>query len=252
VPLGPGLADPAAQLLFHETAPNALDPSYVFAPEKGYPDHNYYKISMGVGFQETGLRNSQGKKVETTIFGYGQDGDFRWPGKTIVVQSSRAGGPEKTYIEWHNELDVDHILPVDPTLHWAFSLEGYEEYSIAKNGVPVIPHLHGGHTEFQYDGNAEYFFTPNFKVIGPQWERLVPGGFTNVFEYNNNDTAHALWFHDHTLGELLPLHLDEDRCLNKPSHLPLLNVWLQNTFSRNYSSECVRRTGLLLYRQRPS
>jgi hypothetical protein len=202
VPLAPGLADPAAQLLFQEIAPNALDPSYIYSPVEGYPNLNYYNVSMGVGVHKTGLRNDQGEQVKTRIFGYGQDGDFRWPGKTIVVQSSKAGGPAKTFVEWHNELGNYHFLPVDTTLHWAFSLEGYKGYSIDENGVPVIPHLHGAPTDFQFDGDPEFFFTPNFEVVGPQWDRLVPGGFTNVFEYDNNVDAAALWIHDHTLGKL--------------------------------------------------
>jgi FtsP/CotA-like multicopper oxidase with cupredoxin domain len=75
----------------------------------------------------------------------------------------------------------------------------YTQYSIKKNGVPLIPHLHGGHTDYQYDGNPEFFFSPGGKVKGPQWDD-VDGGFTNTFRYDNDVQAGNLWYHDHALG----------------------------------------------------
>jgi spore coat protein A, manganese oxidase len=71
---------------------------------------------------------------------------------------------------------------VDTSFHWAYSLPGYEKYSIEENGTPIVPHLHGGHNNAPYDGNPEYFFSPGFEVRGPDWER-------EVYVY-----------HDHALG----------------------------------------------------
>jgi hypothetical protein len=40
-------------------------------------------------------------------------------------------------------------------------------YTIQKNGIPISPHLHGGHTDYRFDGNPESFFSPNAKIVGP-------------------------------------------------------------------------------------
>ncbi len=67
--------------------------------------------------------------------------------------------------------------------------------------MPIITHLHGGNSDFQYDGNPEFFYSPQShgKVTGPQWD-LVPGGSTDIFRYNNAVPAGNLWYHDHALG----------------------------------------------------
>jgi FtsP/CotA-like multicopper oxidase with cupredoxin domain len=103
-------------------------------------------------------------------------------------------------VKWKNKLDR---LPmpvtsfgrpvVDTSLHWAYSLHGYEGFSIEKDGVPIVPHVHGGHTDFQYDGNPEFFFSPGYKVRGPQW-------VDKKFLYRNDQPAGTVWYHDHALG----------------------------------------------------
>jgi FtsP/CotA-like multicopper oxidase with cupredoxin domain len=82
---------------------------------------------------------------------------------------------------------------VDTSLHWAYSLPGYEKYSFEKDGVPIVAHLHGGHTDFQFDGNPEFFFSPGYTVRGPQW-------VDKKYVYNNDQPAGTLWYHDHALG----------------------------------------------------
>jgi hypothetical protein len=167
VPLAPGLADPSVQPIFVEIAPNALDPDYIYSPKDGAD--NYYAVDMGKSSEhESGLLKD-GEKVKTTIFGYGQDGEYLWPGKTFLIQSTRAGGGPITYVEWNNKLKNDHIFPVDTNLHWCYSLPGYTDYSIKNNGIPVVPHLHGGRSDSQFDGNPEFFFSPDNEIVGPQW-----------------------------------------------------------------------------------
>jgi FtsP/CotA-like multicopper oxidase with cupredoxin domain len=186
-PLGAGLSDPALQPKFFEPAPNALDPGYKYA---GY--------TVGVGYNpnhETGLINpTTNARLKTPIFGYGENGAYLWPGKTFEVQS---GTP--TTITWNNNLPNFHLLPVDTSLHWAYSLHGYTGNTIESAGVPIIVHLHGGHTNWQFDGNPEFFYSPGNAVVGPQWDN-VPGGFTNTFTYLNDQPAGNLWYHDHALG----------------------------------------------------
>ena len=206
-----GLSDPALQPKFVELAPNALDPGFLFKDlsEKGGPvSRPNFSISAKEAIQETGLINPRnGKRLKTEIWGYGND-TITWPGQTIQVMSSSAGGADETRVRWSNELKAKkHLLPVDTNLHWCYSLKGnssandvdYTKYSIKKNGVPLIPHLHGGHTDYQFDGNPEFFFSPDGEVTGPQWDD-VPGGFTNTFSYDNHVQAGNLWYHDHALG----------------------------------------------------
>jgi spore coat protein A len=206
-----GLSDPAKQPMFVELAPNALDPGFLFKDlnQDGWPVHKpNFSISIKETWQETGLINPKnGRRLKTPIWGYGSD-TVTWPGQTIQVVSASAGGADETIVRWENALQgKKHLLPVDTNLHWAYSLHGassangvdYRQYSIKKNGVPIITHLHGGNTDFQYDGNPEFFYSPDGNVKGPQWD-FAPDGFTNTFHYNNDVQPGTLWYHDHALG----------------------------------------------------
>jgi FtsP/CotA-like multicopper oxidase with cupredoxin domain len=202
-PIAPGLSDPALQPKFVELAPNALDPGFLFKDlnEKGGPvQRPDFSVRARATRQQTGLIDPKnGRRLVTDVWGYGAD-TVSWPGQTFQVMSTSAGGADETIVRWENELQGQkHLLPVDTNLHWAYSVHGYEQYSIKKNGVPIITHLHGGNTDFQFDGNPEFFYSPDGEVRGPQWD-LVPGGFTNTFRYNNDVPAGNLWYHDHALG----------------------------------------------------
>ena len=206
-----GLSDPALQPKFIEYAPNALDPGFIYEPIGGGPFAGSYNVSIRQSRQQTGLRqNGTGKLQDTTIWGYGYDDQrgVTWPGRTFQVMSVSAGGPAQTSVRWENALrSKSHLLPVDTNLHWAYSLHGassangvdYRQFNIKKDGVPIITHLHGGHSDFQFDGNPEFFYSPDGEVKGPQWD-FVEGGFTNLFRYDNDVPAGNLWYHDHALG----------------------------------------------------
>jgi len=198
---GIGLSDPANQDMFTNAVPDALAPGFKYQPDK----KGIYKIRIGASVQNTGLK-LDGIEVPTPVWGYGAQTDkiFTWPGKTFEIQSSLDGGPAVTEVNWENKLQgvAQHLLPVDTNLHWCFSLHKYTKYSIDKNGVPIITHLHGGHTDFQFDGNPEFFYTPmvkNKQVVGPQWANTA-GGFSERFVYDNAVPAGNLWYHDHALG----------------------------------------------------
>jgi FtsP/CotA-like multicopper oxidase with cupredoxin domain len=206
-----GLSDPSLQPKFVELAPNALDPNFLFKDlnENGGPvQQPNFSLRVRETVQETGLINpSNGRRLKTKVWGYGAD-TVSWPGQTFQVMSTSDGGADETVVRWENELQgKKHLLPVDTSLHWAYSLHGassangvdYRQFSIQKNGVPIITHLHGGKTDFQFDGNPEFFYSPDGEVKGPQWD-FVPGGFTNTFRYNNAVPAGNLWYHDHGLG----------------------------------------------------
>jgi FtsP/CotA-like multicopper oxidase with cupredoxin domain len=189
VPLAVGLSDPAMQPKFVNHVANALDPGFRF---RGNNDK--YRIDVGPGVQYTGLVGPNGAPVPTKVFGYGESGQYGWPARTIEAQSGRP-----IEVMWRNKLVDDaggylpHLLPVDTSLHWAYSLEGYEHYTIENAGIPVVTHLHGGHTDSPYDGNPEYFFSPGWRVRGPQW-------VDKKYIYHNDQPAGNLWFHDHALG----------------------------------------------------
>jgi FtsP/CotA-like multicopper oxidase with cupredoxin domain len=201
VTLVPGLSDPASQPKFAEIVPNALDPGFIF-------DTGDSEIRVGVGQAEqyTGLVGTNGTKVKTTVWGYGQvTGSaknprvpglgYTWPGRTFQVRSN-----EPLEVRWENRLGT-LTMPVtsfgrpviDTSLHWVYSLPGYDNFSVDINGVPIVPHVHGGHTDFQFDGNPEFFFTEDWIVRGPQWVE-------KPYVYKNDQPAGTVWYHDHALG----------------------------------------------------
>jgi spore coat protein A len=199
-----GLSDPSIQPMFANAVPNALDPGFLFDLGR---NRNFQSIRVGVGqtVQMTGLletlaNGTAGPAVPTTLWGYGHKGVNTWPGKTFQVRSG-----DNLEVTWENQL-VDgsgNPLPmpvtsfgrsvIDTSLHWAYSLTGYEGYSVQFDGVPIVPHVHGGHTDATSDGNPEYFFSPDFAVLGPQW-------FDKSYYYDNSQPAGTVWYHDHTLG----------------------------------------------------
>jgi spore coat protein A len=208
--LVPGLSDPAFQMQwagFANAVPDALQPAFKYDLAGG-PVKKAKVGVYGPFLQQTGLVAGDGAtRLNTAVFGYG-DGKtgqgkipWSWPGKTFEVAKD-----VPLEVTWDNNLAGPHPIvsnaqggfadgPVDTSLHWAFSLHGYENYTIAANGVPIITHLHGGHTAFQFDGNPEQFYTPGNGVEGPRY----PG--TNAFEYLNDQVAAGnLWYHDHALG----------------------------------------------------
>jgi spore coat protein A len=211
VPLAAGLSDPALQPKFMDLVPNALDPGFLFKDlnQNGGPVQKpNFSLRVRQTSQATGLIDPKnGRKLKTNVWGYGAD-TVSWPGQTFQVMSTSAGGTDETVVRWENELQgKSHLLPVDTNLHWAYSLHedssangvDYRQYSIKSNGVPIITHLHGGNTDFQYDGNPEFFYSPDGEVKGPQWD-FTPDGFTNTFRYSNAVPAGNLWYHDHALG----------------------------------------------------
>ncbi|MCB8960513.1 MAG: multicopper oxidase domain-containing protein [Ardenticatenales bacterium] len=192
-PLAAGLSDPATQPKFINPVPDALAPGFKYTP---VPGTNRYHVGIGPSVQQTGLVDGTGALLDTPVFGYGpKGGPYFWPGMTFEVRSRRA-----TRVKWYNELldpvtnlPLPHLFPVDTSLHWAYSLPGYTQYSVETEGVPVVPHLHGGHTRYRFDGNPEYFFSPKWQVKGPRW-------LSKWYTYDNRQPAGNLWYHDHALG----------------------------------------------------
>jgi FtsP/CotA-like multicopper oxidase with cupredoxin domain len=189
---------------------------------------DFYKIAVRQ-FQQQILPTGYPK---TTVWGYGAKKypcTFNYPSFTIEASQNRP-----VQVEWMNELvDADgnylpHLLPVDPTLHWANPPGGkagrdtrptFAAIPGSYTGpVPMISHVHGavgvgdesdGHAEAWYLPTAKnipagyategtwynYFKKKAFKSFGATWSR---GGA--VFQYPNKNRASTIWYHDHSLG----------------------------------------------------
>jgi hypothetical protein len=154
---------------------------------------------------------------------------FHAPSLTIEATCNRP-----VRVKWINELvDADggylpHLLPVDPTLHWANPPGGdmhrdtrpsFDTTPGAYGGpVPLVTHVHGAvAVGDESDGYAEAWYLPAandipegfatqgtwydfFKAkaaarFGAAW---APGSAT--FQYPNAQRASTIWYHDHALG----------------------------------------------------
>jgi FtsP/CotA-like multicopper oxidase with cupredoxin domain len=166
----------------------------------------------------------------TTVWSYGSvnhPGTFNYPAFTLEAKS---GTPLR--VKWINQLMdasgnyLPHLLAVDPTLHWANppgprdtrpTYPRNARPSRYTGPVPIITHLHGGHSTEESDGHTEAWFLPAAKNIpagyfttgtryapfkakseaslGQTWD---PG--TAVFQYENDQRPTTTWYHDHALG----------------------------------------------------
>lgn len=201
--------------------------------QKGGKTIDYYEISVRQ-FQQQILPEGL---PATTVWGYGAvTGMGRNPllihnAPSLTIEA-KAGTPIR--VKWINEL-VDasggflpHLLPVDPSLHWANPPGGIEardtrpaflETPTSYTGpVPMVTHVHGavgvnddsdGYAEAWYLPAAinipagyadrgtwyDYFATKAQGAYGVAWG----SGFA-TFQYTNENRASTIWYHDHTLG----------------------------------------------------
>jgi FtsP/CotA-like multicopper oxidase with cupredoxin domain len=202
--------------------------------QKGGQNIDYYEISMRQISQQilpAGL-------PPTTVWGYGAvtAADKRGlllhnaPSLTIEARWNRP-----VRVKWINELKdatgnfLPHLLPVDPTLHWANPPGGtmhrdtrpsFTETPGRYTGpVPMVTHVHGAAgVGDESDGYAEAWYLPDLGNNLPAgyadrgtWYDFFAGkaaanfgatwgpGFA-TFQYPNLNRAATIWYHDHTLG----------------------------------------------------
>lgn len=169
----------------------------------------------------------------TTVWSYGavdypgtvaEGGTFNYPAFTI-----EAAWNKEVQVVWRNDL-VDatggylpHLLPVDPTLHWANPPGGLAGRDTRPSfattpgpytgPVPIVTHVHGAHTAEDSDGYPEAWYLPDavnipagyattgtfFDYFNAKYNHNWKGG-TAAFKYPNDQPATTLWYHDHTLG----------------------------------------------------
>jgi FtsP/CotA-like multicopper oxidase with cupredoxin domain len=201
---------------------------------------DYYEISMRQ-FQEQILPAGM---PATTVWGYGAVKSASKKGLLLHHAPSltiEAKWNRPVRIKWINELVDDngnflpHLLPVDPTLHWANPPQGSEPalYGTGPRDseptftatpgrytgpVPIVTHLHGASgVGDESDGYAEAWFLPAADNIPAgyaaegTWYDFFAGkanskfavawgpGFA-TFQYPNNQRESTLWYHDHVLG----------------------------------------------------
>jgi spore coat protein A, manganese oxidase len=194
---------------------------------------DYYEISMRQ-FQQQILPAGL---PATTVWGYG--GKAAQSNRGLLIHNApsltiEAMVNRPVRIKWINELVdangnfLSHLLPVDPTLHWANPPGGtssrdsrptFAETPERYTGpVPIVTHVHGAvGVGDDSDGYAEAWYLPAANNIpggyaregtwydffagkaassyGVTWGR----GFA-TFQYPNGNRAATIWYHDHALG----------------------------------------------------
>jgi spore coat protein A len=194
---------------------------------------DYYEISMKQFAQQI----LPADLPATTVWGYGAVKSaspsglllHNAPSLTIEAQVNRP-----VRVKWINDLTdgernyLPHLLPVDPTLHWANppgGVQGRDERPTFTETpgpytgpVPMVTHVHGAvGVADDSDGYAEAWYLPAAKNIPPgyarngTWFRFFAakaagsygvgwGPGSAVFQYPNENRASTIWYHDHALG----------------------------------------------------
>jgi FtsP/CotA-like multicopper oxidase with cupredoxin domain len=210
---------------------------------RGGKNADYYEISM----RQLSQQILPAGMPATTVWGYGAVASASKKGLLLHHAPSltiEAKWKAPVRIKWINELRADpldpasaylpHLLPVDPTLHWANppgGVSGRDErptFDDATPGpytgpVPIVTHMHGSQgVGDESDGYAEAWYLPQagnlpagFAEVGTWYDffkskaaiklHLAPGTTawqpgTAVFQYPNSQRASTLWYHDHALG----------------------------------------------------
>jgi len=227
-PLDPGsIKKFATQLLIPPAMPRAGE------LDSGGGKVDYYEISMKQLSQQIlpeGL-------PKTTVWGYGAvagmaDGALLIHNAPSLTIEARAGVP--TRIKWINDLKDDagkhlpHLLPVDPTLHWANPPGGTDGRDTRPTfdstpgpytgPVPIVTHVHGAvSVGDESDGYPEAWFLPDASDIPDgyadrgTWYDFFAGKAKELFDatwgtgfsisqYPNANRASTLWYHDHAMG----------------------------------------------------
>jgi spore coat protein A, manganese oxidase len=173
----------------------------------------------------------------TTVWGYGAVKAESTEGLRIHHAPSltiEATHDRPVRIKWINDLMdakgnyLPHLLPVDPTLHWANPPGGVSGRDTRPNftqtpgayggPVPMVVHLHGAvGVGDESDGYAEAWYLPTAKNVPAGYATegtwysffsskaqaaygAVWGPGFAIFQYPNPDRASTKWYHDHTLG----------------------------------------------------
>ncbi len=200
---------------------------------KGGKNSDYYEISMKQFSQQI----LPVEMPATTVWGYGPVAAAKKRAPMIYNAPSltiEAKFNTPVRVKWINELKdangnyLPHLLPVDPTLHWANPPGGTSDRDMRptftetpgpyKGPVPIVTHVHGAiGVGDESDGYTEAWYLPQATNIPGDyategtWYDFFAGkaaanygaswgaGFA-TFEYPNLGRPSADWYHDHALG----------------------------------------------------
>ncbi|HSO28703.1 MAG TPA: multicopper oxidase [Candidatus Sulfomarinibacteraceae bacterium] len=229
---GPSL-DPASIAKF--ATPLLIPPAMPRAGKvrvSGGKNIDYYEIAVRQ-FQQQILPSGL---PPTTVWGYGpvaaQNGPAIFNAPSLTIE---AKWHKPVRVKWINQLldangdFLPHLLPVDPTLHWANPPGGMDHRDTRPTfsttpgrytgPVPMVTHVHGAvGVGDESDGYAEAWYLPDLGTKLPYgyadrgtWYDFFAGkaassygeiwgpGFA-TFQYPNHNRASTIWYHDHTLG----------------------------------------------------
>jgi spore coat protein A, manganese oxidase len=208
-------------------------PSAGTIKQKGGKNVDYYQISMKQITQQI----LPAGMPATTVWGYGAVKSASKKGLLLHNAPSltiEAKWNTPVRVKWINDLKdaagnyLPHLLPVDPTLHWANPPGGiagrdtrptFTSTPSAYTGpVPMVTHVHGSAgVNDDSDGYAEAWYLPaagnipvGFATEGTWYNYFAGKAATNygetwgpgyvTFQYPNTQRASTIWYHDHTLG----------------------------------------------------
>jgi FtsP/CotA-like multicopper oxidase with cupredoxin domain len=196
---------------------------------------DYYEISMKQFSQQI----LPAGMPATKVWGYGALASASKKGLLVHNAPSltiEAMWNRPVRVKWINDLKdasgnyLPHLLPVDPTLHWANPPGGAEgrdsrpDYTGQPTPgrytgpVPIVTHVHGAvGVGDESDGYAEAWYLPDASNIPPGYatEGTWYNFFSNkamanygatwgpgfaTFQYPNKNRASTIWYHDHALG----------------------------------------------------
>jgi FtsP/CotA-like multicopper oxidase with cupredoxin domain len=200
---------------------------------RGGKNADYYEISMKQISQQilpVGL-------PATTVWGYGAVSSDSKRGLLLHNAPSltiEAKWNTPVRVKWINELldangnFLPHLLPVDPTLHWANPAGGTEGRDTRPTftstpgrytgPVPIVTHVHGAvGVGDESDGYAEAWYLPDagnipagyategtwynfFASKAATAHGVTWGSGFAIFQYPNANRASTVWYHDHVLG----------------------------------------------------
>jgi FtsP/CotA-like multicopper oxidase with cupredoxin domain len=223
-----GLLDPRSipKYVTPLVVPPAMPRTAPLTSRRGRPIGSYFEIGVRQ-FRQHVLPERLGL-APTRVWSYGSvthPESFHYPAFTIEARWRRP-----VRVKWINELMTrrgrfrPHLLAVDQTLHWANppgGEHGRDHHGTSqqpyRGPVPIVTHLHGGHSTQESDGYPEAWYLPAARDIPAgyarhgSWYRTfqrlaqrelgqawTPG--SAVFQYDNDQRASTMWYHDHSLG----------------------------------------------------
>ncbi len=195
---------------------------------------DYYEISV----RQITQRILPAGLPTTTVWGYGAVNGAGSKNPLLLHNAPsltiEADWKRPVRVKWINDLKdsqgnyLPHLLPVDPTLHWANPPGGMtgrdmRPHFTATPGaytgpVPMVTHVHGAvGVGDESDGYPEAWYLPAADNIPSDyatngtWYDFFKGkaaaaygatwgpGYAE-FQYPNDNRASTIWYHDHTLG----------------------------------------------------